>query len=300
VTELAVPVAPRRRTSGWGALPWIAPAAAVLLFVFVYAMVQLVTESFQYKNEWTGWDNFAIVLDDPLFRTALKHNLQLLVCVPILIALALLLAVVLSETVRGLTWFRGMLFFPYVLPVTVVGVVLGQLLTLNGAINVALDSIGLTALSQDWLGDPALALWTMAGVIVWKEVGFGVILFLARILSLPTETYEAAALDGAGFWRRHWSITLPQMKGVIAFYAVTEAIVMVSWVFNYVYIMTNGQGGPGDSTVVTELYIFRSAFADSAIELAAAASVMLFLVTLVLVVIFFRIQRRSLLAVVGE
>jgi len=126
------------------------------------------------------------------------------------------------------------------------------------------------------------------------------VLFLARILSLPAETYEAASLDGAGFWRKHWSITLPQMTGVIAFYAVTEAIVMVSWVFNYVYIMTNGQGGPGDSTVVTELYIYRMAFADHSIELAAAAAVVLFALTLVLVVAFFRLQRKSLLAVVGE
>ena len=140
----------------------------------------------------------------------------------------------------------------------------------------------------------------MGAVIVWKEVGFGIVLVLARILSLPTETYEAAALDGAGFWRKHWSITLPQMTGVIAFYAVTEAIVMVSWVFNYVYIMTNGQGGPGDSTVVTELYIYRSAFQDQQIELAAAAAVILFLITLFLVIIFFRLQRKSLLAVVGE
>jgi ABC-type sugar transport system permease subunit len=90
------------------------------------------------------------------------------------------------------------------------------------------------------------------------------------------------------------------MTGVIAFYAVTEAIVMVSWVFNYVYIMTNGQGGPGDSTVVTELYIYRSAFQNQQIELAAAAAVILFLITLFLVVIFFRLQRKSLLAVVGE
>ncbi len=294
----------RRRTSRrpgpLHALAWIAPAAAVIVFVFAYAIYQLVVQSFKYQGKWTGWDNFRIVITDPLFRTALKHNMELLLCVPVLIAIALLLAVVLSETVRGHSFFRGVLFFPYILPVTVVGVVLGQLLTLNGPLNAALNGLGLGRFAADWLGDPNIALWTMGGVIVWKEVGFGIVLFLARILSLPSETYEAAALDGAGFWRKHWSITLPQMTGVIAFYAVTEAIVMVSWVFNYVYIMTNGQGGPGDSTVVTELYIYRSAFQDQQIELAAAAAVILFLITLFLVVIFFRLQRKSLLAVVGE
>lgn len=290
----------RSQRGMWHAALWIGPAMVVMLFVFAYALVQLFTQSFKYQGEWTGWDNFRIVLTDPLFHTALAHNCELLLCVPVLIALALMLAIVLAETIKGHTWFRGVLFFPYILPVTVVGVVLGQLLTLNGAFNTALRDVGLNVLAQDWLGDPAIALWTMGGVIVWKEVGFGVVLFLARILSLPAETYEAASLDGAGFWRKHWSITLPQMTGVIAFYAVTEAIVMVSWVFNYVYIMTNGQGGPGDSTVVTELYIYRMAFADHSIELAAAAAVVLFALTLVLVVAFFRLQRKSLLAVVGE
>jgi len=289
-----------RRPGPWHAALWIGPAAIAIVFVFAYAIYQLVVQSFKYKGAWTGWDNFRIVLTDPLFLTALKHNMELLLCVPVLIAIALLLAIVLSETIRGHTFFRGVLFFPYILPVTVVGVVLGQLLTLNGPVNTALNGMGLGKLAADWLGDPNIALWTMGAVIVWKEVGFGIVLFLARILSLPTETYEAASLDGAGFWRKHWSITLPQMTGVIAFYAVTEAIVMVSWVFNYVYIMTNGQGGPGDSTVVTELYIYRMAFQNQQIELAAAAAVILFLITLLLVIIFFRLQRKSLLAVVGE
>jgi ABC-type sugar transport system permease subunit len=247
-----------------------------------------------------GLDNFSLVITDPLFVTAVKHNVELLLCVPVLIGLSLMLAVLLFETVRGHKWFRGVVFLPYVLPVTVIGVVMGQLLQLNGALNSLLRAVGLDALALDWLGDPRIALWTMGGVIIWKEVGFGVILFLARMMSLSTDVYEAAAMDGAGFWRKHWSITLPQMTGIVVFYAVTEAIVMVSWVFNYVFIMTNGQGGPGDSTVVTELYIYRTAFADQAPELAAAASVMLFALTLVLVVVFFRLQRRSVHSTFGE
>lgn len=288
------------RGSPWRAALWIAPAAVAMLFVFGYSMVQLVVEATQYKEEWVGFENFSIVLSDPLFRTALWHNVLLLLCVPILIALAMILALSLYETVRGQSWFRGIIFLPYILPVTVVGVVLGQLLTLNGALNAALESVGLSVLALDWLGDPDIALWTMGAVIIWKEVGFGVILFLARMMSLPAETQEAATLDGAGFWRRHWHVTLPQMTSIIAFYAITEAIVMVSWVFNYVYIMTNGQGGPGDSTMVTELYIYRMAFQNQAMELAAAAAVLLFLATLVFVLVFFRMQRKSILAPVGE
>jgi ABC-type sugar transport system permease subunit len=105
-------------------------------------------------------------------------------------------------------------------------------------------------------------------------------------------------MDGARFFRLHRYITVPQLASVIAFYVVIEAITMVSWVFNYVYVMTNGQGGPGDATQVTELYIYQTAFQYQSPELAAAAAVMLFGATLVLIFFFFRIQRRAGLATV--
>jgi ABC-type sugar transport system permease subunit len=145
----------------------------------------------------------------------------------------------------------------------------------------------------DWLGDPTWALWTMTGVIIWKELGLGVILFLARLLSLPAETFEAARIDGARFWRLHRYVTVPQLASVIGFYVVIEAITMVSWVFNYVYVISNGTGGPGDATQVTELYIYQSAFQYSATDLAAAAAVILFGATLVMIFFFFRLQRRT-------
>jgi ABC-type sugar transport system permease subunit len=292
-SSVASATRPARRslTHRLGPLPWIAPAAAAILFVFAYSMEQLLSGSFKYQGAWVGLDNFKLVLTDPLFRTAIKHNALLLIAVPVLVVLALFVAILLFETRRGLVAYRAVLFLPYILPIPVIGVVFGQLLQLNGALNGALDGLGLGALSQDWLGNPHLALWTMAGVIVWKEVGFGIVLFLARMLSLPEDVYEAAKLDGAGFFRMHLNVTVPQMRSLIVFYVVSEAIVMVSWVFNYVFVMTNGQGGPGTSTVVTELYIYRTAFQDQAPELASAAAVLLFLSTLILIVGFFRVQR---------
>ncbi|MDH6194719.1 ABC-type sugar transport system permease subunit [Mycobacterium frederiksbergense] len=274
-----------------GPLPWVAPAAAALLFVFAYSMVELLNQSFRYQGAWVGLENFKLVLADPLFRTAIWHNALLLLAVPVLVAFALAVAILLYETRRGMVAYRAILFLPYILPIPVIGVVFGQLLQLNGAFNGALDGLGLGGLTQDWLGNPRLALWTMAAVIIWKEVGFGIVLFLARMLSLPEDVYEAAKLDGASTFRSHLHITIPQMKGLVFFYVISEAIVMVSWVFNYAYVMTNGQGGPGTSTVVAELYIYRTAFQDGAPELASASAVLLFLSTLVLIVGFFRVQR---------
>jgi ABC-type sugar transport system permease subunit len=273
-------------------LVWIAPALAVVLFVFGYSIVDLVKRAFEYKGRWTGLDNFRLTVEDPVFQTALSHNGRLLLAVPVLVALSLLLSVLLFEGLRGWRFHRWAVFLPYALPIPVVGVIFGQLLQLNGVLNRALRAVGLDILALDWLGQPRWALWTMTGVIVWKELGFGVILFLARLLSVPAEIFEAARTDGARFFRLHRRITVPQLAGVIAFYVVVESITMVSWVFNYVYVMTNGQGGPGDSTQVTELYIYQNAFQFEAPEIAAAAATILFAATLVLVVLFFRVQRR--------
>jgi ABC-type sugar transport system permease subunit len=286
----------RRRRVRLGRLEpfvWIAPAACVVLFVFGYSMVELVRTALMYQGKWAGLANFRLTLSDPEFRTAIEHNARLLIAVPVLVVSALVLAILLFEALRGWRFHRAAIFLPYVLPIPVIGVIFGQLLELNGLLNSALRSLGLGFLAVDWLGQPRWALWTMTGVIVWKELGFGVVLLLARLLSLPTETFEAARIDGARFFRLHRYVTVPQLGGVIAFYVVVEAITMVSWVFNYVYVMTNGQGGPGDATIVSELYIYQTAFQYQAPEVAASAAVLLFGATLLLIVLFFRAQRRT-------
>ncbi len=271
---------------------WIAPAVAVVVFVFGYSMVELVKTSLQFDGAWTT-DNFRVTWTDPTFRTALGHNVRLLLAVPILVGTSLLLSILLFEGVRGWRFHRWALFLPYVLAIPVIGVVFGQLLQFNGLFNQVFRAVGLGGLAQDWLGQPRWALWTMTAVIVWRELGFGIILFLARLLSVPSDIFEAGRMDGARFFRLHRRITIPQLSGVIVFYVVVEAITMVSWVFNYVYVMTNGQGGPGDATQVTELYIYQTAFQYQSPEIASAAAATLFAVTLVFIVAFFRIQRRS-------
>ena len=295
-TAAAPPFVPHRRRVRLGRaepLVWIAPALIVVVFVFGYSMVELVRQSLEHKGKWVGIDNFRLTLTDPTFQAALEHNARLLLAVPVLVLLALLLSVLLFEGLRGWRFHRAMVFLPYVLPIPVVAVIFGQILELNGLFNRALGAIGLGGLTVDWLGDPTWALWTMTGVIVWKDLCLGVILFLARLLSLPAETFEAARIDGARFWRLHRYVTVPQLASVIGFYVVIEAITMVSWVFNYVYVISNGTGGPGDATQVTELYIYQSAFQYSATDLAAAAAVILFGATLVMIFIFFRLQRRT-------
>jgi len=303
MTDLSLPLSGRRRRLRLGRgepIVWIAPAIAVVLFVFGYSMVELAKQALEHKGHWVGLENFRLTVTDPEFQTALEHNARLLLAVPVLVLLALLFSVLLFEALRGWRFHRATIFLPYVLPIPVVAVIFGQMLQLDGLVNKVLRGAGLGRIAYDWLGQPGWALWTMTGVIVWKELGFGVILFLARLLSLPAETFEAARIDGARFFRLHRSVTVPQLTGVIAFYVVVEAITMVSWVFNYVYVISQGTGGPGDATQVTELYVYQNAFQYSAPDLAAAAAVVLFGATLLFIVAFFRLQRRAGLFGVSE
>ena len=263
---------PRRRRNLQPAL-WAAPAIVSMLFVYGYGIYRLLEEATHREGRSVGLENLRIAVDDPFFRTAVGNNLRLLLTLPVIIGIALVIAILLFEGLRGWRFHRVAVFIPYMLPVTVVGVLFGQLLTLHGAVNTSLDAVGLGRISQDWLGNPDWALRSLAGVNVWRELGFGVILFLARLLSLPQNVFDAARVDGAGWFRMHRSVTLPMMRSIIGFYFVVEAITLMSWVFSYVFVMTGG--GPGQATQVTETYIYQNAFASDLPWLAAAAATVL-------------------------
>ena len=104
----------------------------------------------------------------------------------------------------------------------------------------------------------------------------GIVLFVARLLSLSTEPLEAAMVDGAGRWRAHWSVTLPQMRGIIGFYAITSVITVAVWTFSYVFVITNG--GPGAATMTADLYIYQNAFTVAQMNLAASAATIILVV----------------------
>jgi ABC-type sugar transport system permease subunit len=288
-------------------IPWLyaAPTLAFVVLIFAYPIVTLIrysTESVgtsQYiPTRSVGLANFRYIFGDSLFVRAIENNLKLFLCVPIMVILAVLLAAILYERPRGWKVYRAILFLPYVLSIPVVGVVFGYLFTYNGSVNEALRSVGLGLFAQDWLGSTKWALPTIGLVIIWKELGFGVIVFNARLMSVSEEFSEAARVDGARWWRRLWHITVPQLVPAIAFFAVVELINMLSWVFAYIYVMT--AGGPGNSTVVSEYYIYQQTFQNTVIGIGAAAAVTLLGFVSVLIVVRLWLARKvELLGVEG-
>lgn len=284
------------RTRPWTPWLYISPAVLVLLVIFGYPLVRIFEFSFKRirgtTGPFVGWDNYRFVVRNPIFQHAVEHNLLLLISVPIMVFLALIFSVLLYERIAGWRFFRTTLFLPYILAVTVVGITFGYMFTLNGVINEALRRIGLGVLALDWLGRPEYALWTLMGIIIWKELGFGIVLFLARLMSVKEELYDAAKIDGCGWWGLMRYITIPQLRTIIEFFAIVSMINMLSWVFNYVYVIT--KGGPGDATQVMELFIYNrvggSWGGTVAPGLASAAAVMLLLGTLVLIFLLFKLR----------
>jgi ABC-type sugar transport system permease subunit len=274
---------------------YLAPMLALLGVVFGYPLVAIFDFSTRRirgaSGPFIGLENFRSILKDDIFQDAIRHNGQLLLLVPVMVTLSLLLAVLLYDRVAGWRVYRTLLFLPFILAVPVVALVFGNMFQLNGVVNQVLRSVGLRALALDWIGSSTLALWTVMGVIVWRESGFGIVLFLARLLGLNEELYDAARIDGAGWWQRLWYVTVPQMRGVIEFYAVVSVITMLAWVFSYVYTMTHG--GPGNATQIMELYIYNYAFRNALPGVASAVAVILFLVTLLLMLPLFQYRLRD-------
>ena len=282
------------KTRPWVPYLYIAPAVALLVLVVAYPVAKVIDFSTRLlrgsSGPYVGKLNYQLVLEDPTFRDAAKHSALLLLAVPILLFISVIVSVLLYERMRGWKVSRSVLFMPYILAVPIVGIVASYIFSLNGVLNSILRAVGLDGLALDWLGSERLALWTVMAVIVWREVGFGIILFLARLLSMSEEPLEAARIDGAGWWARLRYVILPELRGTVEFYVVVAAITMLAWVFAYVYTLTSG--GPGTSTMIMELYIYNQGLVNSLPGMASAAAVLLLGATTILIAIRFWVSSR--------
>ena len=275
---------------------YLAPASLFLLLVFVYPIFQVIRTSLLQNNpdgiKTLGLANYRLAFGDPVFWISVSNNGKLLLTVPVMTLLALFIALLLFEQVRGWKIYRAVIFLPYILAVPVVATTFVYLLGLNGILNTLLRLIGLGRLAQDWLGSAVWVIPSIGSVIIYRELGFGLVLFLARLMSLDKETLEAAEIDGANWWQKHWFVTIPQMSAVVQFFVVVELITMLSWVFAYVYTMTGG--GPGFASTIMEFYIWKHAFAFRSPGIASALAVILLAGTTVFILLQLRLRRKPL------
>lgn len=271
----------RSRVPASASLIWFPPAGIVLILIFLFPITQLVVSSFRQTSllksgEFVGTQNYQNAFSDPLFQIALKNNLILLSTVPISIITALMLT---SFVYRGVLFggiYESLIFLPFLPSVAPVGAIFAYLLSYYGPINAGLEEVGGSGSAIEFLTSPNLAIWSIAGVIVWKRIGFLMLLFMARLQSLPNEIIEAAAIDGANWRQTFLRVVLPQARGTIWF-AITLGIIEVfSWSFAYVYVMTSG-GPEGTATYILEFLLYRLQFNGQVGEASALAVVLVVL-----------------------
>ncbi len=264
---------------------FMSPALIMISIVFLYPIISVLIDSFfqisGQKRTYTGIQNFRVLLENDLFWKSLINNMKFFICVPILIILGIVFAVLLYNRIPGWKIYRVLLLVPYIFSIAVTGIIFDCILRENGLFNILLEKIGLGHLVQPWLGQTSTAVYAIMAVIIWKEMGFGTMLILARLLSVDESMVEAARLDGAGIFTITRKILLPEAKPVISFYFVLCMINMLSWLFNYVYVMT--KGGPVNSTYVMDFYIYQLGVKFVNYGMASALAVVLLIITFLLV-----------------
>lgn len=281
------------------------------LLIYVVFVVSPFLQAFYYSlTDWRGLssettfiglDNYVEIFGDPTYRTALLHNLLLMVVLPtITITLAFALAILVTvggdsrgeiRGIRGASIYRVISFFPYVIPAVVVGILFAFIYSPNGGLLNGL--LGLVGLDRGigWLGDPRFALAAIVVAVVWSLVGFYMVLFVAAIKAVPAEVVEAARLDGCGRLRLAVQIILPMIRENVST-AVVYMGIMALDMFVYVNVMTP-IGGTGKSTEVVSRYLYETAFTRSQFGLASAMGVVLALVTMLMAVIVLFATRKD-------
>ena len=280
--------------------PYCMTAPAIILFVlFVIApfIYGLYTSFFQWDGlsemKYIGTQNYSFVFQDKNYWSALGNTFKYALVVTVLKnGLGLALALLIVKQVRGKGLFRTSLYMPVTFSYVVIGVLWTWIYNPTfGILNSFLTKVGLGSLIQGWLSDPNVALYSVAWVDIWKWIGFHMVLYLAGLQGVPNELYEAAEIDGAGKFQKFWSITLPQINGILVvnvLLAITGAFVNNN---NLINVMTDG--GPFGSTEVALTYIVRTAFDYRNVGKANAMSMILFAIVLVIGFLQFRVMTKE-------
>ncbi|MGX1369655.1 raffinose/stachyose/melibiose transport system permease protein [Streptomyces canus] len=282
---------------------FLLPGALAFLAIIVLPFVMNTYVSFTDwqgvgSPEWSGLANYRELMDDSEFWASFRHSLFMVVAMAAVpTALGLVLAAALFDYVgkhfgsRLAAVLRACFYLPQVLPIAVAGIVWSWILAPdNGSLNALLKAIGLGSWQQDWLGDPDLALYSVMGVMVWVQLGFPLVVFMAGLQRADPQLAEAAELDGAGWWRRFWHITLPQIRPEI-YVVLTWCSIAALKVFGAVYVLT--KGGPGGATNVPSYFSFTTFFEKTQVGYGAAISTVLTVIILALSLIGLRLQERT-------
>lgn len=292
----------RTSTEGSYAL-FLLPGALAFLVVIIVPFAMNTGISFTDWSgvgtpEFTGLENYDRLLGDDDFWESFRHSLAMVAAMALIpTALGLVLASALFDFATATPTAAG---WPCCAPASIcrrccrsrsAGIVWSWILAPeSGSLNELLGAVGLDALQQDWLGDPDWALYSVMAVMVWVQIGFPLVIFMSGLQRVDPALHEAAELDGAGWWRRFWHVTLPQLRPEVAVVLLWCTIAALK-VFGMVYVLTGG--GPGEATNVPSYFAYQNFFENFQAGYGAAISTVLTVLILVLAVVALKLQTRA-------
>jgi multiple sugar transport system permease protein len=273
-------------------LPWliglvvitIGPMIASLYLSFTnYSLIQ--------APRWIGLDNYARMFTDERLLNSLKVTfIYVFVSTPLQLAMALAIALLLNEGMKGLPIYRSVFYLPSMLGGSVaIAVLWRQMFEVDGLVNQVLRLSGVDV-RISWIGDPSTALWTIILLHVWT-FGSPMVIFLAGLRQIPGMYYEAASVDGASKWAQFRKITLPLLSPIIFFNLVLQ-IIGAFQAFTQAYVVSNGTGGPSDSTMFYTLYLYQRGFVQFQMGYAAAMAWLLLVIIAAFTAINFYLSKR--------
>ncbi|MDN4640996.1 sugar ABC transporter permease [Agreia sp. PsM10] len=248
--------------------------------------------------EWIGLDNWIKLMGDDKFWVSFQNSVAMIVAMVVVpTLLGLVLAALLFDLVgkkfggRLASFLRATYYLPQILPVAIAAIVIGWILRPeNGALNTVLDAIGLGSLQHNWLGSPDTALASVMVVMVWVQIGYPVVIFMAALQRVDPELYEAAELDGANWFQRFTSITVSIIRPEIYVVVLTATIAALK-VFGPIYALT--RGGPGNSTIVPSYYSYSEFFQSQQVGYGATIATALTVVVVAITIVFILAQNRA-------
>ena len=271
----------------------VAPSVVLIGLFGLFPVAWSVLLSFQHSDlqtpaTWAGLGNYKELVHDPVFHEAIRHTVVYTVLfVPITLVSSLLVAAALNRRLVGISIYRLAVFVPVVTSTVATGVIFSWLLDPDyGIVNAMLDKVGLPQLG--FFASPHIALYTIVAMTVWGWIGFGALIFLAALQSVPSDVMEAAQIDGCSRTKAFWLIQVPLLRPVIGFMLVWLTINALQ-LFDEVYVTT--KGGPLHATTVIVYYLYQQAFVYFHAGYAAAIACLLFVAIIVITIIQMRLSR---------
>lgn len=262
---------------------FLLPAAVVLMVFFFIPFFQTIVLSFQdyntsiYNPTWVGLDNYFKLFKSPIFYKVLWNTfLYLFLAVPILAIIPLILAIFLNNKIRCLNLYKILIYLPVIVSIVVAAIAFKWLYAQQGILNYFVELFGYEPIG--WLTDTNFALISVVIVTIWKGIGYYMMIYLAGLMGVPKELYEACDIDGASGIKKHLTVTIPHIMPTIALVSTISAISAMK-VFAEIYVMT--KGGPLNSSKTIVYYIYERAFENLDLGYASAMAVILLIIVMI-------------------